>query len=114
LIDVEHVRRQIGGYRSQSRPGEAYIHFVGVDPAERGSGLGRLLYETFFQAAQARDCIVVRAVTSPVNRGSVVFHQRMGFQLEPGDAEVDGVPVFSGYDGPGGDRARFIRSLHGA
>ena len=35
--------------------------------------------------------ILVRAVTSPVNRGSVAFHQRMGFQLEPGDAQVDGI-----------------------
>ena len=103
----------LAGFMSQSRPGEAYIHFVGVDPAERGSGLGRLLYEAFFQAAEARGCILVRAITSPVNRGSVAFHQRMGFQLEPGDAEVDGIPVSSGYDGQGGDRVRFIRSLRG-
>ena len=38
--------------------------FVGVDPAERGNGLGRLLYETFYQAAEARGCVLVRAVTS--------------------------------------------------
>jgi GNAT superfamily N-acetyltransferase len=101
----------LAGFISQSRPGEAYIHFVGVDPAQRGSGLGRLLYEAFFKAAEARGCVLVRAVTSPVNRGSVAFHQRMGFQLEPGDAQVDGIPVSSGYDGPGGDRVRFIRSL---
>ena len=31
----------LAGFISQSRPGEAYIHFVGVDPAERGGGLGR-------------------------------------------------------------------------
>jgi hypothetical protein len=37
----------------------------------------------------------------------------MGFRLEPGDAEVDGIPVSSGYDGYGGDRVRFIRSLGG-
>src|SRR5579872_6325275 len=101
----------LAGFISQSRPGEAYIHFVGVDPAERGTGLGRLLYEAFFQNAMARGCVLVRAVTSPVNRGSVAFHQRMGFQLEPGNAQVDGIPVFSGYDGPGGDQVRFIRSL---
>jgi hypothetical protein len=35
----------------------------------------------------------------------------MGFQLEPGDAEVDGIPVSSGHDGPDGDRVRFICSL---
>jgi hypothetical protein len=54
---------------------------------------------------------LVRAVTSPGNRGSIAFHQRMGFQLEPGDAEVDGIPVSSGHDGPDGDRVRFICSL---
>jgi hypothetical protein len=37
-----------------------------------------------------------------------------GAVLEPGDAEVDGIPVSSGYDGHGGDRVRFIRSLRGA
>jgi predicted GNAT superfamily acetyltransferase len=114
---AERDRRLAGflaGFISQSRRGEAYIHFVGVDPAERGNGLGRLLYETFFQAAEARRCVLVRAVTSPVNRGSVAFHQRMGFRLEPGDADVDGIPVSSGYDGRGGDRVRFIRSLRGA
>ena len=104
----------LAGFISQSRPGEAYIHFVGVDPAERGSGLGCLLYEAFFAAAEARGCVLVRAVTSPANRGSVAFHQRMGFRLEPGDAEIDGIPFSSGYDGHGGDRVRFIRSLHGA
>jgi GNAT superfamily N-acetyltransferase len=104
----------LAGFISQSRPGEAYIHFVGVDPTQRGSGLGRLLYEAFFQVAGARGCVLVRAVTSPVNRGSVAFHQRMGFRLEPGDAQVDGIPFSPGYDGHGGDRVRFIRSLRGA
>jgi GNAT superfamily N-acetyltransferase len=101
----------LAGFISQSRPGEAYIHFVGVDPAERGSGLGRLLYETFFQAAGARGCVLVRAITSPVNRGSIAFHQRMGFQLEPGDAQAGGIPVSVGYDGQGHDRVRFTRNL---
>ena len=39
------------GFRSQSRPGEAYIHFVGIHPGERGHGLGRELYERSFDAA---------------------------------------------------------------
>jgi len=58
------LARFLAGFISQSRPGEAYIHFAGVDPAERGSGLGRLLYEAFFAAAEARGCVLVRAVTS--------------------------------------------------
>jgi GrpB-like predicted nucleotidyltransferase (UPF0157 family)/predicted GNAT superfamily acetyltransferase len=99
------------GLLSQSRPGEAYIHFVGVHPAERGDGLGRRLYQHFFAAAQARGASLVRAVTSPVNQGSVRFHQQMGFGIEPGDKEVDGVAVATGYDGDKQDRVRFIKYL---
>jgi len=55
----------LAGFISQSRPGEAYIHFVGVDPAQRGGGLGRLLYEAFFRAAQARRCACFRASHPP-------------------------------------------------
>jgi GNAT superfamily N-acetyltransferase len=99
------------GFKSQSRPAEAYIHFVGVHPGERGRGLGQRLYERFFAAARARDCELVRAVTAPVNRGSVKFHQRLGFDVEPGDTEAGGVPVTAGYDGDGQDRVRFVKSL---
>ena len=99
------------GFVSQSQPGDAYIHFVGVHPGERGHGLGRRLYGTFFDAVQARGCRRVRAITSPVNTGSVAFHRRMGFRLEPGDAQVDGIPVATGYDGPGQDRVRFVKDL---
>jgi ribosomal protein S18 acetylase RimI-like enzyme len=99
------------GFVSPARPGEAYIHFVGVHPGERGQGLGGRLYGTFFDAVRARGCTRVRAVTSPVNTGSVAFHRRMGFRLEPGDAEVGDIPVATGYDGPGQDRVRFVRDL---
>jgi predicted GNAT superfamily acetyltransferase len=99
------------GFRSQSRPGEAYIHFVGVRPRERGHGLGRQLYDRFFEAARAKGCDRVRAVTSPVNRGSVAFHRRMGFDIEPGEAGPDGITVAAGYDGEGQDRVRFVKHL---
>jgi GNAT superfamily N-acetyltransferase len=99
------------GFRSQSHPAEAYIHFVGVHPAERGRGLGKQLYERFFATVRAQHCGLVRAVTSPVNHGSVRFHRRMGFDIEPGDTEVDGVPVAAGYDGDGQDRVRFVKDL---
>ena len=38
------------GFLSQTDDETAYVHFVGVAPAERGSGLGRELYERFFDA----------------------------------------------------------------
>jgi ribosomal protein S18 acetylase RimI-like enzyme len=76
------------GFRSQTHDDEAYIHFVGVDPARRGSGLGRELYERFFEAVSPRT--VVRAVTSPVNERSVAFHRALGFEVERVDEDYDG------------------------
>ena len=85
-----------------------WLSTVIVDAANRGrpnsSGV----------VAAGRGAVVVRAVTSPANRGSIAFHQRMGFQLEPGDAQIGGIPVSSGHDGPDGDRVPFIRRLPGA
>lgn len=99
------------GFLSQSRPGEAYIHFVGVDPACRGQGFGRVLYERFFAAAKESGANSVHCVTSPVNRGSIAFHRAMGFDLTPGDGEIDGLPVHADYDGHGGSRVVFVKEI---
>jgi ribosomal protein S18 acetylase RimI-like enzyme len=76
------------GFRSQTFGDEAYVHFVGVDPALRGSGLGRELYDRFFSAVAPRT--VVRAVTSPLNESSVAFHRALGFEVERIDEDYDG------------------------
>lgn len=91
------------GFCSTAKPGEAYIHFVGVDPSARGQGLGRELYQRFFELVRARGCRVVTAVTAPINEGSIAFHRSMGFALRPGDKEVEGLPVHSDHEGPGLD-----------
>jgi ribosomal protein S18 acetylase RimI-like enzyme len=59
------------GFLSQTEDDEAYIHFVGVSPEERGGGLGRALYERFFDEAHSQGRNIVRCVTSPVNQRSV-------------------------------------------
>ncbi len=81
------------GFVSQSHPKEAYIHFVGVGPEYRQSGLARQLYEKFFAT--------VRCLTSPVNEASVAFHKRMGFSVSTG----------TDYAGPGQDRILFCKDL---
>ncbi|MEU5235645.1 hypothetical protein ACH4UR_02190 [Streptomyces lydicus] len=46
--------------------------------------------------------------------GSIAYHTRMGFRLEPGDrTDEHGVPVHRDYDGPGLDRVSFVRDLPG-
>jgi ribosomal protein S18 acetylase RimI-like enzyme len=98
--DDEGLAGFICGFRSQTYDDEAYVHFVGVDPSRRGSGLGRALYERFFEAVAPRT--VVRAVTSPVNERSVAFHQAIGFEIDRVDED---------YDGRGESRVLLVRDL---
>jgi ribosomal protein S18 acetylase RimI-like enzyme len=90
------------GFPSPADETTAYIHFVGVDPDERGAGLGRQLYEAFFDAMRAVGRTEVHAVTSPVNVASIAFHRSLGFKVSD--------PI-AGYDGAGADRVVFSRSL---
>jgi len=103
----------VTGFVSQTFPDEAYIHFVGVDPKYRKSGLARALYEKFFITVLNLGCHTVRCVTSPVNKDSIAFHRSLGFSVESNDSEktIDGISVFEGYDGEGEDRILFYRAL---
>jgi GNAT superfamily N-acetyltransferase len=99
------------GFRSQTHPDHAYIHFVGVDPGWRGAGLGKKLYERFFEAVASLGCGEVHCVTSPVNEGSIAFHAALSFEALAGDSRVAGVPFVTDYDGPGESRVRFRKRL---
>ncbi len=101
------------GFLSQSKPEEAYIHFVGVGPEFQGEGLGRQLYEKFFGVARLKGRALVRCITSPGNKDSIAFHTRMGFTIEPQEAHEEGVPVSLNYDGRGGARVLFVKELAG-
>lgn len=97
----------IAGFVSQTDASQAYVHFVGVNPRLRGFGLGRTLYERFFEAARAAGCSEVRCITSPVNVKSVAFHRAIGFEVLPGQDQRDGTPFTPDYDGPGNHAVRF-------
>lgn len=99
------------GFLSQTFRDEAYIHFAGVHPDYRKTGLGGALYERFFEVARNLGRTVVRCVTSPVNKGSIAFHLRMGFGIEQSETIVEGISVAKNYDGHGGDRVLFSKTL---
>jgi GNAT superfamily N-acetyltransferase len=99
------------GFLSQSRPADAYIHFVGVATEFQRHGLGRDLYQRFFDLVRPHGRTVVRAITSVTNTESQAFHLRMGFTAEPSAHQVDGRPAHLDYDGPGLDRVTFVRLL---
>lgn len=111
-IDADgELRAFLVGFRSQTDASAAYIHFVGVHPGHRAAGLGRSLYLHFFNIVQAMGCNEVRCITSPANKGSIVYHQRMGFEILPGNGEVDGMPVVLNHGGDGQHRVQFRKSL---
>ena len=99
------------GFLSPARPDEGYIHFAGIHPDLRKMGLGRHLFETFFDLCRKNGRHIVRSCTSPVNRGSIAFHRCMGFDIEPGNAKINGVAVTRDYNRPGDDKVTFAIRL---
>lgn len=99
------------GFESSSQKGNSYIHFVGIHPEHRKSGYAKQLYNQFFKQMKERGCQRVNCITSPMNKGSISFHRKMGFYIQQGDATVEGISVFHNYDGKGNDRVVFQKDL---
>jgi GNAT superfamily N-acetyltransferase len=101
------------GFISPDHPDQAYVQMVATDPNHRGAGLGRALYERFFDDVRARGVRRVTAITWPGNRVSVGFHRAMGFVPEdgPGTQRLYGTPAYPDYDAEGDDRVVLSRAL---
>ena len=99
------------GFLSQSYSNEAYIHFVGVHPDYRKHAVGKQLYNQFFNVAKQNGRNIVRCVTSPVNKVSIAYHTKMGFEIEEGNQKIDGISVNTDYDGSNKDRVLFVKHL---
>lgn len=101
------------GFVSPDHPDQAYVHMVATSPNHRRAGLGRALYDRFFDDVKARGVRRVTAITWPANRVSVGFHRAMGFTPfdGPGTQRLYGTPAFPDYDAEGDDRVVFSREL---
>ena len=95
------------GFFSPAKPEEGYIHFAGVHPDYRGGGLGKFLYLRFFEICKENQRNTIRACTSPVNKGSIEFHKKIGFDITRGNAEIDGFQVTLDYNKPGDPKVLF-------
>ncbi len=89
------------GFRSESEPELAYVHFHMVDPAWRGRGVGARLYTEFMARLAVRGCRRIRALASPSRTGSVRFHEALGFTGRAAPAHL----------GAGQDRIIFERPI---
>ena len=99
------------GFLSQSNTKEGYIHFAGVHPDYRGIGIGEYLYEQFYTDCKKNKRDIIKSCTSPVNRGSIEFHKRMGFEIQQGNAEIDGISVTLDYNKPNDPKVLFKKRI---
>jgi GNAT superfamily N-acetyltransferase len=97
------------GFISQTAP-VGYVQFIGVRRSYQKRGIGRRLYEHFSDFARTKGCNSLKAITSPPNKVSIAFHQRIGMELL-GEANEEGVPVVRDYGGPGIDRVVFRKKI---
>ena len=57
----------------------AWIEIIGVDPAFRGQGIGRVLMEKFTASAEDHDIKTIFTLVGPGNAGMMEFFSRLGF-----------------------------------
>jgi len=46
-----------------------------------------------------------------MNKGSIAFHRKMGFHIERGEGDMDGIPVTRNYNRPDDPKVLFSRYL---
>jgi ribosomal protein S18 acetylase RimI-like enzyme len=105
-LDDDQIIGFVVGFISNVCKDTGYIHFVGVDPDYRRSNVANSLYSLFFNYCKSRGVEYIKCVTSPVNTGSIAFHQKMGFRASSYDSQGNPVPI-QNYDGPGEHRVVF-------
>lgn len=111
LFDGGRLAGVLVGFRSQARPGVAYVHFVAVAPGSRRQGHGRTLYSHFLALAKGLGCEEVHSIAPPVNSSLIAFHRQLGFEVVDGGGFCCGIAVFPDYAGPGQHRVLFRKRL---
>ena len=89
------------GFISQTNPNQAYIHFVGVNANYRKQGHANHLYNIFINTVKERGCNEVHCITTPINKGSIAFHEALEFEVQ----------LSKDYAGEGQDRIVFSKSI---
>jgi len=97
------------GFLSQTEP-VGYVQLISVRQGYRKQGLGRMLYSHFEQYAVKHGCVRLKAITSPINTLSIIFHKSIGM-MPVGDINQQQVPVVKDYSGPGKYRVVFTKRI---
>ena len=78
----------------QWRPGDAMFRFLAVDPAARGRGIGRALFQACLDRAKAAGKRRMALHTTAWMGTARAMYERAGFKREPeGDIHVPGLDI---------------------
>lgn len=95
LDDNDVVAGFVLALKSHGMPDTGYVHFIWVNPANRGAGLADELYEELFEVFRRAGCRRVEAVTAATNTHAIALHRRLGFTIGP----IEEVEVEGGHSG---------------
>jgi GNAT superfamily N-acetyltransferase len=80
----------------QWRPGDAMFRLLAVDPAARGRGIGRALFQECLARARAAGKRRMALHTTEWMATARAMYERAGFRREPeGDAHLPGVTILA-------------------
>jgi GNAT superfamily N-acetyltransferase len=93
---VGTVTLYLGAGSEQWRPGDAMFRFLAVDPAARGRGVGRALFQACLERARAAGRPRMALHTTEWMTTARAMYERAGFHREPdGDAQLPGVRIIA-------------------
>ena len=98
------------GYVSQKYKYQAYLRLIVTDPNYRRAGIGRVLYEHFFENCKKLGAEEVRCTISTANICSIAFHESVGFKRTPSRFEA-GVPATENFDKDRNERLLYVKAL---
>lgn len=109
IREGDRILAYLFGFLAQTEP-TAYVHLIGVRRSHQRRGLARQLYEHFIEFARKHGCEEIKAITSPSNTQSILFHKAIGMELMKGPDQTE-IPVVKDYSGPGKDAVVFRRKI---
>jgi len=89
----------LGLVAAGSRTG--YVHLVGIDPNHRRRGVGKRLYQHFYDLCQRSGLHELKAIGMVGHEASARFHTALGFEVRD----------VNDYAGPGRARVVFTKQL---
>lgn len=87
-----------------------YVHLVGVRKEFQQKGLGKRLYQHFMALLKNKNIHELKAITTPSNEASILFHTKIGMTMT-GNQNESGIILVKNYSGPGQDRVVFKMTI---